>query len=80
MKKFEIGKTYETRSACNHDCIITITVTARTAATITTVNDSGEVQKLRINKKSSEYRNAETVYPWGRYSMAPMISADKITG
>ena len=76
MKQFEIGKTYTTRSLCNHDCIISITVTDRTAATLTVTNDCGEVQKLRIVKKLSEIRNAETVLPWGRYSMAPMISAE----
>ena len=76
MKKFEIGKTYETRSLCNSDCKITLTITARTDATITAINDCGELQKLRINKKLTEIREAETVLPWGRYSMAPMISAN----
>ena len=75
MKKFEIGRTYTTRSACDSNCIISITVTARTTATIT-VSENGEIKKLRINKKCSEYRNAETVLPWGQYSMAPMISAE----
>lgn len=75
MKKFEIGKTYTTRSICNSDCIISITVTARSACMITTIDDHGEVQRLRISKRISEYRGAETVYPWGQYSMAPMISA-----
>lgn len=76
MKKFEIGKTYETRSLCNHDCIIQITVIERTAATLTVKDEMGEIQKLRINKKLTEIREAETVLPWGRYSMAPMISAN----
>lgn len=75
MKQFEIGKTYATTSICDSNCIISITVTARTDATIT-VTENGEIKKLRINKKISEYRNAETVLPWGRYSMAPMISAE----
>ena len=78
MKQFEIGKTYTTRSLCNHDCIITIKVTARTAQTITVINDSNEVQKLRIIKKMTEWNNAETVLPWGKYSMAPIITAEKI--
>lgn len=75
MKQFEIGKTYKTTSICNSDCVISLTVTDRTAATITAVVN-GENKKLRINKKYSEYRNAETVLPWGSYSMAPTISAD----
>ena len=76
MKKFEIGKTYSTRSLCNHDCIISYTITARTEATVTACDECGETKKFRINKKLSEFRNAETFLPWGKYSMAPMISAE----
>lgn len=76
MKKFEIGKTYTTRSACNHDCVITYTITARTASTVTAIDNHGESKKFRISKKFSEYRNAETFLPWGSYSMCPMISAE----
>lgn len=74
MAKFEIGKQYTMRSICNHDATWAYTVTARTAQTIT-VTDGKEIFKLRIIKKLSEYRNAETVYPLGQYSMAPMLSA-----
>ena len=71
MKIFEIGKTYGTTSIGNSDCKITLTVKSRTAATITAVDNHGEVKKLRINKKFLTYRNAETVLPWGNYSMCP---------
>ena len=76
MKKFEIGKTYSMNSACMHDCVWSYTVTARTAQTIT-LNDGEKVIRCRINKGLSEYRGAESVYPLGRYSMAPILSADK---
>jgi hypothetical protein len=49
-------------------------VTERTAQTIT-VTDGKEVKKLRISKKYSQYRDAETVFPLGQYSMAPMLTA-----
>lgn len=75
MKKFEIGKTYSTRSIANSDCTISLTVIARTACTITATDDGGKTLKLKISKKTSTFRDAETVYPWGQYSMAPMISA-----
>lgn len=75
MKQFEIGKTYETHSICDTNCIIRIEVIARTAQTIT-VKEVDEVKRLRIIKKASECRKAETVMPWGQYSMAPMISAE----
>ncbi len=77
IKRFEVGKTYQTRSICNNDCIISITVTARTDKTITVI-EHGEKKRLRINEKSTEYHKAETVYPWGHYSMAPQIHADQI--
>ena len=74
MKKFEVGKIYSMSSICNHECIWTYTVTARTAATIT-ITDGKETKKYRISKKTSEYRNTETIYPLGQYSMCPMLSA-----
>lgn len=74
MKKFEVGKEYSMRSICNHDCVWTYTVTARTAQTIT-ITDGKEVKKCRVSKKTSEYRNSETIFPLGQYSMAPMLSA-----
>lgn len=67
MTKFESGKTYTSRSVCDHTCIIRVTVAKRTAKTITT--DSGKV--LRV----SEYDGAEFVRPWGTYSMAPIVRA-----
>lgn len=74
MKRFEIGSTYSMRSVCDHNCIWSYTVTERTAKTIT-VTDGKEIKKLRISKKYSQYRDAETVFPLGQYSMAPMLTA-----
>ena len=76
MKKFEIGRTYSTRSICNNECVITYTITARTATTVTATDNHGETARFRISKKHSQYRDAETFLPWGAYSMAPMISAE----
>ena len=74
MKKFEIGKKYSMRSICNQECVWTYTVIARTAQTIT-ISNGKEVKKCRVVKKISEYRNAETIYPLGQYSMAPSLVA-----
>ncbi len=76
MKTFEIGKTYSTTSICNSDCVWSYTITARTASTVTAVNKYGEEKRYRIIKKLSEYRNAETILPEGKYSMCPTISAE----
>lgn len=80
MKKFVIGTTYETRSACNHDCIFSYTVLSRTAQTVRLRDKFGREKTCRINKETSAFYGAEAVYPEGRYSMAPIISADKERG
>lgn len=75
MKHFEIGKEYSMRSICDHECVWTYKVIGRTAKTVT-ISDGKEIKKCRISAKISEYRNAETVYPLGNYSMCPMLSAE----
>lgn len=74
MKKFEIGKTYTMASPCDRNCVWTYTVTKRTAKTI---SDGTETKTCRVNTQVSEDRNAETIFPVGRYSMCPALSADK---
>lgn len=70
MNKFEAGKTYSTRSICDHNCIITVEVISRTAKTIKAKADGG-VKTFRI----AEYQGVEYVKPWGSYSMAPIVRA-----
>ena len=74
MKQFEVGKTYTCRSICDHECEWAFTVVARTPKTIT-VTDGKERKVLRIVERASAYRNAESVLPFGRYSMCPILSA-----
>lgn len=69
MTTFQPGKTYTTRSVCDHDCIISVTVASRTDKTIKTADG----KSLRIFVP--EYDGIERVRPWGRYSMAPIVSA-----
>ena len=64
MKKFEIGKTYSMRSACDHECVWTYTVTARTAQTIT-ITDGKEIKRCRVSKAISENFGREHIYPLG---------------
>lgn len=68
-KAFKIGQTYQTRSVCDHDCIISITVAKRTAKFLTTTDGK------RLGIKICPFDDVELVMPWGRYSMAPSISA-----
>lgn len=76
MKKFEVGKTYSATSIGDHNCIWIFKVTARTESTITIEEKGGETKKHRINKEVSENRGSESVFPFGRYSMCPILSAD----
>ena len=76
MPNFEVGKTYATTSICNSDCVFCYTIISRTASSVTLVDNHGNHKTCRISKKLSAYRNAETVYPEGNYSMCPMLSAD----
>lgn len=70
---FEVGKTYSVRSACDYDCIFRFTVTRRTAKTIT-VTYHGEQQTRGIRVLDS----VEHCFPLGRYTMAPMLGADRM--
>lgn len=78
MKQFIIGQVYECRSLCDYDCVWSYKVIERTASTITLKNQStGKMQKNRISARTSQYFGAETVYPLGKYSMCPILTADK---
>lgn len=70
--KFEAGRTYGTRSACDHDCIFRFTVERRTESSVW-VSQHGEAAKRR---KISVYHGVEQIMPYGSYSMAAVLSAD----
>lgn len=72
MEKFEVGKTYYTRSACDYDCIFDIKVISRTEKTIRVIEDGME-KTLRVKVWGDE----EIVKPDGTYSMCPVIRASK---
>lgn len=74
--RFEVGTTYATRSACDWDCIYRITVVKRTERSvwIEDPHDGGKVKRRAIVDCGDD---VERFFPWGRYSMAPMISATR---
>lgn len=74
MRKFEIGKNYTHGWIGDAELFTTWTVTKRTAQTIT-ITDGRKTKTCRIIKGLSEMRNAESVYPFGQYSMCPILSA-----
>ena len=70
MNTFEAGKTYYARSVCDYNCKWEITVMKRTAKTITTT----EGKRLGV----SAYDGVEQVHHLGKYSMAPVITAENL--
>jgi len=77
MKKFEVGKEYATRSTCNYDCVFAYTVIGRTEKTVKIRDIFGKVKTCRIIEELSKRNNAESIYPEGKYSMAPVIYANR---
>lgn len=69
---FQVGSTYEARSSCDWDCVWSFTILERTAKFIT-FEDHGEVKKVGVRL----WDGVEHASPLGRYSMAPVISADR---
>jgi len=70
MTNFETGKTYYTRSVADADTIVRVTVAKRTDKTIVTAG--GDRLKIKV------WDDVEQVKPWGSYSMAPIVSADRM--
>lgn len=76
MTQFKVGKVYTTRFIGDSNIILSYRVIHRTASTVIIEDtETEEVKKCRIIKKLSEYRGAESIYPMGQYSMAPILSA-----
>lgn len=72
MHTFQPGKTYTTRSICDADCIIRVTIESRTAKTVKTT--AGKTFRVAVWHDD----RCEYIKPWGSYSMAPMLKADKV--
>lgn len=69
---FRIGATYTTGEG--HDYVWHFTVTARTAKFITLVDKYGDTSRVGVYS----FDGIEHALPLGRYSMAPIISADRL--
>jgi len=80
MYKFIAGETYSCRSVCDHNCIWAYNVQRRSAKTvwIWEVGAGRREDSPTIEVKARRitvYKGEETVFPKGRYSMAPILSA-----
>lgn len=74
MNKFEVGKKYTHNWIGDSNLFTTWEVLSRTAQTITMTNGK-DVKTCKVIKALSEMRDAESVYPFGKYSMCPILSA-----
>lgn len=74
MSRFEIGKTYTHGWIGDSDLFTSWTVQKRTDTTITITNGK-ETKKCKIIKALSEMDNRECVFPFGKYSMCPILRA-----
>ncbi len=70
--QFQIGQTYQTRSICDHECIFSFTILARTAKTITT-----QVHGKTVRRGLQLWNGVEQFKPFGNYSMCAIIGADQ---
>lgn len=71
---FLLGQSYECRSFCDYDCVWQFTVAKRTAKFVTLVEDSGDVRRVGVRV----WNGVETCNPLGTYSMAPVLTAEKV--
>jgi hypothetical protein len=72
MTKFQPGMTYTTRFPCDANAIIRVTIASRTDKTVRT--SAGKVLRIKV----CPYTGEESVWPEGRYSMAPVLRASKV--
>jgi hypothetical protein len=75
MTQFQVGKTYYQRSMCDHDCIFRFPILDRTDHSVTV-----EVHGKIVRRGVEIYEGVEQFAPFGRYSMAVLISADRVEG
>lgn len=69
---FKVGSTYTARSAANYDCVWAFTVIKRTAKFVTLLEGA---DTMRVGVKTD--RDGEWALPFGTYSMAPVIRANR---
>lgn len=75
MTKFEVGKKYTHGWIGDSELFTTWTVLKRTAQTVT-IQHNNQIKTCRIIKVLSERNKAESIFPFGNYSMAPVLKAE----
>lgn len=71
---FTIGSSYFMRSACDHNAVWTYIVASRTAKRMK-IQEKGKTAIITVGIQV--YENVERCSPLGKYSMSPVLSADR---
>lgn len=69
---FEVGATYFCRSICDSDCIFSFEIIKRTDKTVW-IKSASRTKARRVRV----WDGVECIDPHGRYSMSPILSADR---
>ena len=75
MTKFNVGQTYSTRSICDHECVFSFTILARTAKQVT-IQDPHTSDIKTVRRGVSAWNGVEQFKPFGTYSMCAVVGAD----
>jgi hypothetical protein len=71
--KFQVGRTYSTRSICDHECIYSFRILARTTKQVTV-----QVHDKIVKRGLAIWEGVEHFKPFGTYSMCAIIGADDL--
>lgn len=71
---FQVGTRYACRSLGDHECVWAFTVTKRSARFVTLTADDGETRRVGIRV----VQGVEACSPLGTYSLAPVLTAEKV--
>jgi len=71
---FQIGNTYSGRFIGDADAVFQVKILARTAKTVSVAGPQG-LKQLRVSR---DHEGGEQVYPFGKYSMAPVCRAKRL--
>ena len=75
IRKFQVDRIYENSSVCDSECIFSFRINRRTEKSVW-ITGSNNINNER--RKIDVYNGEETIYPFGKYSMATIIGADDI--
>lgn len=70
--RFEAGVSYFCRSACDHECVWHFRIIRRTVSSVWV-----EVNGEECRRGVRVWDGVEKFEPFGRYSMSPVVSADR---